>query len=110
MMARSAFQVRLFRDFAAAATRRFKPMAIRSRRAACTVLLVILTSCAWCQSADVVLVRADGRSSTEQQELELATRFYGLSFQVVTLSANITELSKALEQNANRAVAIEANA
>jgi hypothetical protein len=56
------------------------------------------------------LVRADGRSSTEQQELELATRFYGLSFQVVTLSANITELSKALEQNANRAVAIEANA
>ena len=91
-------------------TTRFEPLATGARRAARTLLLVILSSYAWCQSADVVLVRAGGTLSTEDRELELAARFYGLSLQVVTLSANFSQRSRALELNANLAVAIEANA
>ena len=82
-----------------------------SRRivAACVVLLVILLSSIRGYSADVVLIRSgDGLSSSQENDLELATRFYGVNLKVVTAGHNNT--LDAVRQKGTLAVAIEANA
>jgi len=86
-------------------------MANRSVRAACAVLFLILMSSLWCHSADVVLIRSTGSTSSEQRELELATQFYGVNLTVVNASDNNAGSAlRAVQQNATLAVAIEANA
>ena len=89
-------------------------MATRARWAAFTVLLVMLTSCAWCQSADVVLVRAAGTSSTEQQEtVELSTAVFMRRVNLKVVSAgesNSGAVLRALRQNTTLGVAIQADA
>jgi hypothetical protein len=74
------------------------------------VLFLVLMSSLWCYSADMVLIRSAGVSSSEQNELELAAQFYGLNLKVVTVSADnsVPELTP-VEQSETVAVAIEAN-
>src|ERR1700678_1165842 len=90
---------------------RLKSMATRARWAAYAVLLAILTSCAWCQSAEFVLVRTAGMSSNEQRELELATQFYGVNLKVVTAGdSDSGSALRAVRQNTTIGVAIQADA
>ena len=87
--------------------------ATRSLLVSCAILFAMLMSSLWCHSADVVFIRSAGGSSTEQQELEVATHFYGLNLKVVTASATHNDdlaLSRAVERNETLAVAIAANA
>ena len=92
-------------------TNRVAELAIRQVPAACAVVFLILTSSLWCISADVVLIRSAGSTSSEQRELELATQFYGVNLNVVTASDNNAGSAlRAVRQNATLAVAIEANA
>jgi len=76
-----------------------------------TVLVLVLMSSLWCYSADMVLIRSAGVSSSEQKELELAAQFYGLNLRVVTVSAGnaVPELTP-VEQSETVAIAIEAKA
>jgi hypothetical protein len=72
----------------------------------------MLLSSTWCRSADVVFVRSAGGSSPEQQELEVATRFYGLHLRVVTAGETHNDdftLSNAVERSETLAVVIAAN-
>jgi hypothetical protein len=80
-------------------------------RAVCAVLFLVLMSPLWCSAADLVLIRSAGSSSLEQQELELATRFYGLDLKVITAGTdNVASILGAVHQNATLAVVIEAKA
>jgi len=77
--------------------------------AAHAVLLFILLSSVRGYSADVVLIRSgDVLSSSQQNDLELATRFYGVNLKVVTAGNN--NMLDAVRQKGTLAVAIEANA
>jgi hypothetical protein len=125
MMANGRLATSIFPVFAATVARRidalrvtqtdrytrFKSVATHARWAAFTGLLVMLTSCAWCQSGDVVLVRATGTSSAEQQELELSAQFYGVNLKVVSAGdSNSGAVLRALRQNTTLGVAIQADA
>jgi hypothetical protein len=65
-----------------------------------------------CYSADVVFIRSSEVSSQEQRKLELATHFYGLNLQLVTLEGKnrVHAVSNAVGQHATVAVVIAANA
>ncbi len=64
-----------------------------------------------CLSADFYLIRLSDKPSSEQQELEVATRFYGLDLKVITETAtNIPALAEAIRSHRTLAVAIEADA
>jgi hypothetical protein len=66
-----------------------------------------------CQSADVVFIRSARGSAPEQQELEVATRFYGLGLKVVTAGTTHNDdltLTEAVDTNVSLAVVIAANA
>ena len=87
--------------------------ATRSLLVSCAILFAMLMSSLWCLSAEVVFVRSAGGSSTQQQELEVATHFYGLNLNVVTASGTHNDdlaLSRVVERNVTLAVAIAANA
>ena len=75
------------------------------------VLVLVLISSLGCYSADMVLIRSAGVSSSEQKELELAAQFYGLNLKVVSVSADkaVPELTS-VERSETVAIAIEANA
>jgi hypothetical protein len=86
---------------------------MRNRRiiAACAVLLFILLLAVRGYSADVVLIRSGDGLSSQEKDLELAARFYGVNLKVVTAgNNNTTSTLDAVRQNETVAVAIEANA
>lgn len=96
-----------------AGSRRFYRMVARSLQVSCAILFAMLMSSVWGYSADVVFIRSAAGSPTEQQELEVAARFYGLNLKVITASAahnDDLELSRAVERNETLAVAMAANA
>lgn len=76
--------------------------------AACAVLLIILLSSERGYSADVVLIRSGDGLSSQEKDLELAARFYGVDLKVVTAGNN--NMLDAVRQKGALAVAIEANA
>ena len=78
---------------------------------ACAVFLLVLLSCAQSFSADIVLIRSAEGPRSEQQELEVAARFYGVNLKVVTVASNDDRSALGpVGQKATVAVAIEANA
>ncbi len=87
-------------------------MAICSLRFACLVLFALAISPVRGYATDVVFIRASDASSPEQRQLELATRFYGLNLDFVTLGAKNSELalSRVVERRETVAVAIAADA
>jgi hypothetical protein len=74
--------------------------------------LLVLLSASCCYSADVVFIRSPGGSSTEQEQLEIATNFYGLNLKVIIVSSANDDfaLSKAIEREETIGVAVAANA
>ncbi len=85
--------------------------AIRRAWAAYATLFFMAMSSAWCYASDVVLIRSAGRPSPEQHELELATQFYGVGLDVVSVDADhAAPLFESLERTSTLAVAIEADA
>jgi hypothetical protein len=68
---------------------------------------VILTFPVWCQAAAVVFISAGG-SSIEQQELDVATQFYGVNLKIVAAHADGSELRTVVRQRTTIAVAIDA--
>src|SRR5271156_4196543 len=75
------------------------------------LLFLILTLSLRCYSAEVVLLRSSGSASPEQHELELATQFYGLGLEVVTVGAKEPVLMfESIRPSTTVAVAIEADA
>jgi hypothetical protein len=81
-------------------------------RNAYAISLLVLISSLWCYSADMVLIRPSGASSSEQHELELATKFYGLNLKIVTVrnGDDALKLLDPAQLDETVAVAIEANA
>ncbi len=73
-------------------------------------LVLLSASCAY--SADVVFIRAAGGPSTEQEQLEAATKFYGLNLQVIMARSASDDLAirGAVEREETVGVAISANA
>jgi hypothetical protein len=105
-MPTNSFYMRSFPSKAHTGSRR----ADRRIRAACSVLLSILTLSLLCHSADVVLIRPDGIPSQEQQQLELAAQFYGINLTVVTVcEGNTGSAIRAVQQRETLAVAVEAS-
>lgn len=90
----------------------FGKIAILSLRAAGTVLLLVLISASHCYSADVVFICSHGSPSAEQEQLEIATNFYGLNLKVITASSakDDVALSRAVEGAETVGVAIAADA
>jgi hypothetical protein len=87
-------------------------MASSSLRAIWVVLAALPLLSSRCYSADVVLIGSSDHSSAAQRELELATSFYGLNLKVVIPGSHgdTPAISKAVDQDATRAVAIAADA
>lgn len=87
-------------------------VAARILRAVYAMCFLVLISLGRCYSADVVFIGAGGEASDEQQKVELATRFYGLNLDVVTVGAGNIEpaLKTLVERRDTVAVAIAANA
>jgi hypothetical protein len=73
-------------------------------------LVLISVSC--CYSADVLFIRSAGGSSASQEQLEIATDFYGLGLKVMMTSSAHDDLvlSKAVERDETVGVVIAANA
>lgn len=77
----------------------------------CTLLFIALLAPATAYSADVVLIRSAATPTPEQNELEIAVQFYGLSMKVLTIEARNTSSAFAIaSQRDTMAVAIDANA
>jgi hypothetical protein len=87
-------------------------MALSSLRASWVVLAALPLLSSQCYSADVVFVGSSDPSSTAQRELEIATTFYGLNLKVVTPGSpsGALAISRAVDRDATKAVAIEASA
>jgi hypothetical protein len=90
---------------------RFGKIAICSLRVTWIVLFLLLTSASCCYSADVVFIRSPGGPSTEQEQLEIATNFYGLDLKIIMASSANDDLalSRAVEREETVGVAIAAN-
>jgi len=91
---------------------RFGKIVICSLRVTWAVFFLVLMSASCCYSADVVFIRSPGGSSTEQEQLEIATNFYGLNLKVIMASSANDDLalSRAVEREGTVGVAIAANA
>jgi hypothetical protein len=78
----------------------------------CAVCFAVLLFVGRCYSASVVFVAADGQGSDGRHELELASRFYGLDLNSITLGSADDEqvLRRVVEGDNTVAVAIAANA
>jgi len=87
-------------------------MAVSSLRAIWVVLAALPLLSSRCYSADVVLIGSSGHSSAVQRELEVSTTFYGLNLKVITpgSQSDTLAISKAVDRDATRAVAIAADA
>jgi len=72
----------------------------------------VLISASCCYSADVLFIRSPGGSSANQEQLEIATDFYGLDLKVMMTSSAHDDLalSKAVEREETVGVVIAANA
>jgi hypothetical protein len=66
---------------------RVNETAIGSLRVGWGLLFLVLISASCCHSADLVFIRSTGGTSTEQEQLEIATSFYGLNLKVITASS-----------------------
>jgi hypothetical protein len=92
---------------------RSEPLLFERLLFSCAIYFVILMSPMRCQAADVVFMRSAGGPSPEQQELEVASRFYGLDLKVITATAatdnNDLALSAAIGRSETLAVVIAAN-
>ncbi|WP_260740768.1 hypothetical protein [Tunturiibacter lichenicola] len=76
-----------------------------------SIVLFILFLCLPCLSADFYLIRSSDKPSAEQQELKVATQFYGINLKTVTATADtVSVITEAAKSNETLAVAIEANA
>jgi hypothetical protein len=91
---------------------RFYKNAICALRLAWAAIFVLLLSASCCYSADVVFIRSPGGSSAEQEQLETATRFYGLNLKVILTSSTNDDLAftRAIEREEIVGVAIAADA
>jgi hypothetical protein len=86
-------------------------MKSRTVRPACAVLFLLLISSALCYPADLVFIHSAEEQSSEQHELEVATRFYGLNLKVVAFTSNpVNSVLTAVERNETVAVVIQADA
>ena len=76
------------------------------------VFFLVLVSASYCYSADVVFIRSPGHSTAEQEQLEVATNFYGLNLKVVMASSANDELalSRTVEREETVGVVIAADA
>lgn len=75
------------------------------------LFLMVLISPVWCYSADLLFIRSAGAPSSEQQDLEVATQFYGLNLRVITAGSRIDDRGLiSLPPNDTVGVVIEANA
>jgi hypothetical protein len=84
-------------------------------RALCIIwpmLFLMPMSVSYCYSADLIFIRSTGGSSPEQEQLEIATNFYGLDIKVFTVSSanSDTSLASTIEREETVGVAIAANA
>jgi hypothetical protein len=91
---------------------RFGTIATDSLRTTWAVFFLVLISASCCYSADVVFIRTPGGSSTEQEQLEIATGFYGLNLKVMMVRSAHDDLalSKAVERAEIVGVVIAADA
>ena len=98
--------------FEAVGAARLRKLATRLGGAAGAVLFSMLLPSLRCQAADIVFVRSAVSSLAPQQELEIATSFYGLGLQVVTVTADEDNhvLARAVEGNDTLGVAVAADA
>jgi len=90
----------------------FEKIAICHLRHTWAVLCLVLLSASCAYSADVVFVRSPGGPSAEQEQLETATRFYGLNLNVIMAGSASDDLalSRAVEKEETVGIAISANA
>ncbi len=81
-------------------------------RIAWAVLFLMLISGSCCDAADLVFVRLPGRTSTEQEQLETAANFYGLSLKIVPVSSAKDEsgVTRAIEGEETVGVVIAGDA
>lgn len=84
----------------------------RPLRFACIVILLVTLAAINAYAADLIFIRSTDSSSQEQQQLEIATHFYGLNLQLVTANSESVEhtLQNVIERRETVAVAIAANA
>jgi hypothetical protein len=98
--------------FSEMVTIRFDKLAVCSLRVTWGVLLLLTMSASCCYAAEVVLIRSPASSSTEQEQLEIAARLYGLDLKIVIASSSNDDLAlrSAVERDDTVGVAIAANA
>ena len=90
----------------------FDYIAIRPLRICWAVVFLALISASCCYSADVVFIRSTGGSSAQQEQVELATSFYGLNLKVIVASPanDHVALNEAIEREQTVGVVVAANA
>jgi hypothetical protein len=91
----------------------FKAEGPGAPRALRQLLLIGLMSASWCYAADLVVIQPTVGQSRDVQELEVASKFYGLDLKTVKLAgqhASRATVSQLLEQQSTVAVAIAARA
>jgi hypothetical protein len=91
----------------------FGKIAIGPLRVVCAVFFLVLISTSCCfAAAEIVFVHSLGGSSTEQEQLQIATDFYGLNLNIIQVApANDgIALSRAVEREETVGVVIAANA
>ena len=85
-------------------------IALLHTRSVWATLLLIIAFSLRCYSAEIILFHSSSSPTPEQQELEIATQFYGLDLKIVTASAEqIALMVKTIRLDTTVAVAIEAN-
>lgn len=91
---------------------RFGGVMVRFSRTACTFCFFMMVASLWCHAADVVFVRPANGSSAEQQELQTATRFYGVDLLVIAANGDTDspDLARAVERKETLAVVVAADA
>lgn len=84
---------------------------VRAGWAPWALLCFLLAPSAWAYSSDIVLIRSAEVPSTDQDAMELATRFYGLDLKnIVVRGKSEAARLETVEQSSTVAVAVEANA
>ena len=91
---------------------RFDKLAICFLRVTGAVVLLLMTSASCCYAADVVLIRSPRGLSAEQEQLKIATDFYGLNLTVIIASSSNDDLAlrRAVAHEDTVGVVIQADA
>jgi len=76
----------------------------------CAVLLVAVLCAAPCYSSEIVFVRSVGGPLVDEQQSRIAADFYGLDFNVISVSGDGTTLTQALKDPNTIGLVIAANA